>query len=166
MTSYERPVVGPLPVRRLIARLLCPITAALEKRGRQRNRYGPAFLLRSCTVHGTLPATDTQAPASLSESRSYVRSPSPPWLLSPRGTPRRGRLQVYRDSRMSGYNAGGINPGQARLARVAERLGMPYDSAAHESARLVPSRPDGDKRGHGPALSGLPGARARRPRRL
>jgi len=65
----------------------------------------------------------------------------PAMVVVPRGTPRRGRLQVYRDSRMSGYNAGGINPGQARLARVAERLVMPYDSAAHESARLVPFSP-------------------------
>src|SRR5438309_11502120 len=53
----------------------------------------------------------------------------------------------------------------AARPRVAEPLSMAYDSAAHEPARVPTRGPDGHA-GHRAAVSRLPGAGARRPRRL
>src|SRR2546422_6235572 len=53
----------------------------------------------------------------------------------------------------------------AARPRVAEPLFMAYDSAAHEPARVPTRGPDGHA-GHRAAVSRLPGAWARRPRRV
>src|SRR5947209_16284147 len=55
--------------------------------------------------------------------------------------------------------------GTAARPRVAEPLFMAYDSAAHEPARVPTRGPDGHA-GHRAAVSRLPGAWARRPRRV
>src|SRR5439155_13653065 len=53
----------------------------------------------------------------------------------------------------------------AARPRVAEPLSMAYDTAAHEPARVPTRGPDGHA-GHRAAVSRLPGAWARRPRRV